>query len=430
MMPCDVLVAGAGPAGMAAAAAAGDSGCNVVVVDDNPTPGGQIWRGDAKSGNSPRPPHGAAFHRLAQRLQHARIPIETGARIALQPAPNVLRIESEDSYQDIRYQRLIVATGARELFLPFPGWTLPGIFGAGGLQALVKAGLPIAGKRIVVAGSGPLLLAVAAALRSKGAIVAGIFEQAPRSRLLAFGMRLIAHPGKLMEGARYRAAVSSADYATSAWIVRAHGDQQLRSVTVSVRGKLREIPCDYLACGFHLIPNLELPRMLGCRIASGYAAVDATQQTSVPHVYCAGELTGIGGLDKALVEGEIAGLCAAGKSATHLFPRRDRSTRFANALSAAFALRPALRQLAEPATLVCRCEDVAHGILQQKRNGREAKLHTRCGMGACQGRVCGAAAQFLYGWTPDSVRPPLTPARMATLMADAPAPTEASGTLR
>lgn len=421
MTRCDVLVAGAGPAGMAAAAAAAHSGCNVVVVDNNPSPGGQIWRGDLSRGASPHGPHAAAFGRLAERLERAHVAVESGARIALEPAPKVLRIETESGCKDIGYQRLIVATGARELFLPFPGWTLPGVFGAGGLQALVKAGLPVAGKRVVLAGSGPLLLAAAAGLQAKGAIVAGIFEQAPPGRVLALGAQLMAHVGKLVEAVRYRAAAWSTPYKTSSWVVRAGGERQLRSVTISVRGKLREIACDFLGCGFHLVPNLELARLLGCRIASGGVAVDATQQTSVADVYCAGELTGIGGLDKALVEGEIAGLAAAGRSAAHLFAQRDQCARFARALSHAFQLRSELRMVAEETTLVCRCEDVAHGVLQSQRNWREAKLHTRCGMGACQGRICGAAAQFLYGWTPESVRPPLTPARMATLMADAPA---------
>lgn len=412
-MNCEVLIAGAGPAGMAAAAAAAGAGARVVVLDDNATPGGQIWRGGAEGRGGSRD----GYARLAARLNG--VDVLCGVRVVAQPAERTLRIEDADGARDVRYEKLIVTTGARERFLPFHGWTLPGVLGAGGLQALVKSGLPIAGKRVVLAGSGPLLPAVAANLAKAGAKIAGVFEQAPLRRLLQFGMALAAHPEKLAEGARYRAAMGSARYRTGSWVVRAHGDGQLRSVTVSLGGVLREMECDYLGCGFHLVPNLELPRLLGCHVDEGHVAVDAMQRTSVEGVFCAGELTGVGGLEKALVEGEIAGLASAGKDARHLYARRDRQRRFATALDAAFALRPELRRLADARTIVCRCEDVRFGDMAECRTWRDAKLHTRCGMGACQGRVCGSAVEFLFGWENDSVRPPLTPARMETLAADA-----------
>jgi hypothetical protein len=148
-----------------------------------------------------------------------------------------------------------------------------------------------------------------------------------------------------------------------------------------------------------------------------YARVDASQQSSVKNVYCVGELTGIGGLDKALCEGEIAGLSCAEKSAAHLFSRRDRLARFARQLDEAFALRPELTTLASADTLICRCEDVPRGALEPCRNWREAKLYTRCGMGPCQGRVCGPATEALFGWKHDSVRPPLVPSRVDTIAA-------------
>ncbi len=176
-------------------------------------------------------------------------------------------------------------------------------------------------------------------------------------------------------------------------------------------------PCDYLACGFGLIPNLELPAMLGCRMGAAGVAVDEFQGTSVEDVYAAGEVTGIGGLDLALVEGEIAGLAAAGKggAARRLFSRRDSDRHFAEALEEAFALRRELRELPSDETFVCRCEDVTFGRVRACAGWREAKLHTRCGMGACQGRVCGGAVEFLLGWKAESVRPPLFPARIASL---------------
>jgi NADPH-dependent 2,4-dienoyl-CoA reductase/sulfur reductase-like enzyme len=414
MSACEVLVVGAGPAGMSAAAAAAEAGCRVRIIDDNASPGGQIWRGYASDPN-----RGAErFTSLMRRLTAARIEVMAGTRVVAGPAPGRLRVESGAGCSDVRYDKLILATGARERFLPFPGWTLPGVMGAGGLQAMVKAGLPIDGKRVVLAGSGPLLLAVAANLATQGAKIAGIFEQAPLGRLMRFAMSLVRHPRKMADGARYRVALGSTAYRANSWITRANGSDRLQSVTVSVDGKARTIACDYLGCGFHLVPNLELPRLLGCVVEDGYVRVDASQLSSVPNIYCVGELTGIGGLDKALIEGEIAGLAAAGRSAAHLLSQRDRQLRFARQLDAAFAPRAELRSIAAGDTIVCRCEDVCHSALKPVRNGREARLHTRCGMGPCQGRVCGPATSFLFGWDSESVRPPLTPARMETLAAE------------
>jgi NADPH-dependent 2,4-dienoyl-CoA reductase/sulfur reductase-like enzyme len=177
------------------------------------------------------------------------------------------------------------------------------------------------------------------------------------------------------------------------------------------------IGCDYLACGFGLVPNVDLPSALGCAISSGAVQVDEWQQSSLPHIYCAGEVTGIGGLDCSLVEGQIAGFAATGQldDARSCFARRVHARRFASLLASSFALRDELKTLATANTVVCRCEDVSLHALQSHSNWRSAKLHTRCGMGPCQGRICGAATSFLFGWTPASVRPPITPARLTSL---------------
>ena len=411
----DVLVIGAGPAGLAAARRASEAGARVAMVDDNPAPGGQIWRGTSPA-------------------VAASVKLLCGARVAAVPAANRLTFETFDSAFDLEYGALVLATGARERFLPFPGWTLPHVAGAGGLQALVKSGMPIGGKRVVIAGSGPLLLAVADYFRRHGAEIAVVAEQAPGASVTRFGFTLLAHPGKLAQAAQLRARFR---YRTDCWpvstepdvgraIVPAAGFQPAEPAEMRVRGQnwpphivtLRTPSrtfterCDYLACAFGLVPNTELPTLLGCG-----ASVDEFQQTATRDIYAAGEVTGIGGLDLSLVEGEIAGLAAAGRrgEARALFARRARHQRFAAALDRAFALRPELAQLARPETIVCRCEDATLGAIRRCSSWREAKLHTRCGMGACQGRVCGPAIEHLTGWQPESVRPPLFPARIRTL---------------
>ncbi|MGC8550660.1 MAG: FAD-dependent oxidoreductase [Acidobacteriaceae bacterium] len=406
----DVLVLGGGPAGIAAASSAAPH-ASVAIVDENPTLGGQIWRNAfAASASGPA----AHWH---QRIQQAPVTRLHGLRVFHAPVPGTLLAEAKDGLHILHYQKLILATGARERFLPFPGWTLPNIMGAGALQAMVKSGLPIAGKRIVIAGSGPLLIAAAAFLKKHHARVICICEQAPIRQLLPFTKQLVTNPQKLFQALQYRLQMLTAPWRAGWWPAIARGQSQLETITVTNGTRRYIIPCDYLACGFHLTPNTELPTLLGCAIQRGFVTVNAVQQTSIPNVYAAGEITGIGGLEKSLLEGAIAGYAATGQSdaARKLIPQRNKSLRFAAAIERAFALRPELRRLPAPSTHVCRCEDVSHSQLASHASWRNAKLHTRCGMGPCQGRICGPATEFLYGWPSESVRPPILPVRLETL---------------
>ena len=201
-----------------------------------------------------------------------------GARVIAAPAPHRLTLETFDAAFELDYRALILATGARERFLPFPGWTLPHVMGAGGLQALAKSGLPVQGKRVVVAGSGPLLLAVAKYLRDHGAVVRLIAEQADQGALVRFGVGLAAHPGKLLQAVQLRAALAGIPYMTSCWPVAAPPG----GVTLQRGDRAWTESCDYLACGFGLVPNTELAALLGCRMSNAGVAADEYQQTSVP----------------------------------------------------------------------------------------------------------------------------------------------------
>ena len=407
----DILVVGSGPAGIAAAVTAARRSWRVGLVDDNPAPGGQIWRR-----NQARPHRSEATKWLTQ-LDSLPVERLQGCRVFDWLADGVLHAERGGQSVVLRYKKLILATGARERFLPFPGWTLPNVMGAGGLDAMVRGGLPIAGKRVVVAGTGPLLLAVAAHLAENDARIVAICEQATVGRILPFLGRLLQEPVKLAQGLAYRATTREAGFHMGCWPVAARGKDQLEVVVLSNGRRQWEIACDYLACGFHLVPNVELPVLVGCRLRNGCVAVDDLQQTSVEHVYCAGEPTGIGGVDLSLLEGQIAGLASGGAfaNARHLARRRPRMQRFARSMERAFSLRPQLQGLAADDTIVCRCEDVPFGALRKCTSWREAKLHTRCGMGPCQGRICGAATGFLFGWGMDSVRPPVFPALLSSL---------------
>lgn len=412
----DVLVVGAGPAGMAAAWAAASSGGSVGVVDDNPSPGGQIWRSEAAH---PSAPAAAEWYR---RIASVNIAFIHGAKVVDHPGEGLLIAETWDGVRELRFRKLILATGARERFLPFPGWTLPNVMGAGGLQALAKSGLPVEGKRVVVAGSGPLLLAVAAYLNKHGAEVLLIAEQSSARRLAYFAAALLARPGKAVQAMRLKRDLSGIPYLASCWPVAAEGEGKLERVTLRRGTKTWTVACDYLACGFHLAPNTELAELLDCALENGCVRVDQWQQTSREAVYCAGEPTGIGGLELSLAEGQIAGFAAVERQdrATALFGERKSNQRFARQLDRAFALRAELKSLAAPETIVCRCEDVPLARLRAHESWRAAKLETRCGMGPCQGRICGTAAEFLFGWRAESVRPPVFPASVEALaMAEA-----------
>ncbi|MGC1130468.1 MAG: FAD/NAD(P)-binding oxidoreductase [Candidatus Acidiferrales bacterium] len=417
----DVIVAGAGPAGIAAALEAVRFGQRVGVLDDNPRPGGQIWRGGPFAHSGPRARH------WLQRLGQSDVRVISGARVVDCDSGRI-HAESSDDFFSLEYRSLVLATGARELFLPFPGWTLGNVFGAGGLQAMVKSGLPIEGKRVVIAGTGPLLLAVAAYLAEAGARVVCICEQTSRARLARFACSIGTIPGKLIEGLQLRKKMGFVPYWTNCWPTAALGSAQIEAVQLSHGGRKREIPCDYLACGFHLVPNLELAKLMGCRIRDGFVDVDEFQQTSTPNVFSAGEPTGIGGLELSLAEGQVAGASAANRKdlARDFFAQRARYRRAVGAMRRAFELRNELQPLAQPKTILCRCEDVPFEKIRVHGSWREAKLHTRCGMGPCQGRICGAAVEFLFGWDVGPVRPPIFPARLESLAAKSGGPDAAT----
>lgn len=443
-----IAVVGAGPAGAAAAVAARAAGAEVVLLDENADIGGQIWRRVARG------PAGA----WRERVKRCGADIRCGVTVfdATRTDGRVrLRCEGVNGPRVIDAERVVLATGARELFLPFPGWTLPGVFGVGGLQALVKGGLEVRGKRIAIGGTGPLLLAVAAYLSEHGANVVLLAEQAEKARLAGFAGALLRHPKKLLQGAKLRASIIDVEYRFGSWIAEARGDERVRQIVMN-DGHVVEV--DAVACAYGLVGNTQLAQVLGADIGlrassiggreagtrhsalgtweigregkmpgadlrtgrwRGNVVVDEVLRTSVAGVLCAGEPLGIGGVETSLVEGTMAGYSAAGREdlARGLSLRRRRERALAAAMERAFAVRDEVLRLARENTIVCRCEDVTLGRIAACDHWREAKLLTRCGMGPCQGRVCGAAIEAMMGWTVRDVRPPIYPVCMDALAA-------------
>lgn len=417
LIVADVAVIGAGPAGIAAATRAAESGLRVVVLDRGLETGGQIWR-HMSGGPVPR----IAQHWIAQLSRSGAQVIHGTSVVDVQHEDAEFEIlaDSSGSALRVRAGRIILATGARELFIPFDGWTLPGVMGIGGAQALLKSGASFAGKRVIVAGSGPLMLPVAASLANSGAKLILVAEQARRSAVMRFAAGLWRSPALVAQAARYRARFLSTSYSTGTWVTAAHGADRLESVTITNGRRTWREAVDVLCTGYGLVPNIELARLLGCETRDGAIAVDAQQRTTVANVLAVGEATGIGGEPLSLIEGEIAGSVVSPRAriSDALLRKRAALEIAARRMLDAFALRQELRSLPTAGTIVCRCEDVSYGAVKDAVCARQAKLYTRVGMGPCQGRTCMPGLDFLLAWQPDTVRPPIEPALASVLSSE------------
>ena len=309
--------------------------------------------------------------------------------------------------REVRARRLVHATGAYDRQLPFPGWELPGVMSAGGVQALLKEHCVLAGRSIVVAGTGPFLLPVATAVLAAGGRVPALVEANAPLALARHPGALVGAAHKLLEAAGYIARLGRARTPyLRRQIVCALGDERVEAVKIARingGGETTTLPCDVLAVGWGFVPQLELHLQLGCATSlatdgSLVVDVDTSQRTSVDGVWAAGEATGIGGSDLALAEGEIAGLGAAGRPARQqVIRKRAALRRFAAALHAAFPVPPAVTSQVDDDVLLCRCEEVTVGAAREAvqlwgaTDARTVKMLARPGMGWCQGRICGYA---------------------------------------
>ncbi len=443
-----VAVLGAGPAGLAAAQAALAAGAEVTVLDEATALGGQFWRHhDALT--DPRLTHGGArFARLREAL--GRATVHSGASVWSADVAASVTLRAFAGTADGHDRRplvvdadaVVVATGAHDLALPVPGWTLPGVTTAGAAQALAKRDGVTVGHRTVVSGAGPFLLPVAQSLALTGSEVLGVHEA---SRLTALAAGWMPRPwelaGKAGELVEYIGALARhrIPYRAGSGVVRILGDSRVEAVVVAsldarwspLPGTEREIACDAVALGHGFTPRLEAALSLGCAIEGGrgsrFVVVDDEQRTSVPQVFAAGEVTGIGGADAALAEGAIAGFVAAGGSIDDRRVRgavavRRRMRAFAARLERAHGIRPGWTAWLDDDTVVCRCEAVAKRTIVQAADlpTRAMKLATRAGLGPCQGRTCGHAVEEVVaqaGGMPSGFdrRPFLAPVRLGEL---------------
>jgi thioredoxin reductase len=459
-----VVVVGAGPAGIAAALVAADAGVNVLLVDAAPAVGGQFHRQLPAEFHAERSEHGRGFAELCERIkQHERITHLAETSVwAIEPvgdSTHRLRLQTGPAdapgrrMSTVDTRALVLATGAYDRVLPFPGWDLPGVYAAGAAQALAKGQRVAVGKRVLLAGTGPFLLPVTESLLGVGAEVVGLLDaNRPAAVLKGWLTDPLVAKSKFRDAAAYGALLARHRIRMQhgRTVIAAHGADRVESVTIArldrdwrpLPGTERRIEVDAVCLGFGFTAQLELAVSARCELGAGpdggpAVVVDDHQQTSVPGVFAAGELTGIGGADLAAAEGRVAGAAAAsivvaGSPAPEDQRAVVRGKRFAAALAKAYPIRPGWQSWSTGSTLVCRCEEVTRDDLRDAvverdvLGTRSLKLSSRAGLGLCQGRVCSRtvaelAAAYRPGVRADLVasarRPIAVPVRLRDLAA-------------
>ncbi len=426
----DLAVIGAGPAGMAAATSAAEAGLRTLVIDEAPRPGGQVYRAPPAEFL----PQGTdADRRIGDELRTALA--ESGAELALDHRlwwigeGFELAAVGPGGPHRFSARALLVATGTTERILPFPGWTTPGVIGLAAATILLKADGVVPGERVVVAGAGPLLPLVAAKAVAAGASVAAIVDLARPSDWASAVIRGRSRPDLLARGAGWlrRLAMARVPWWSARAVVNVSTTAEGLSIdTLAVNadgepqpGTRRKIGADALCIGHGLVPSTEVTRLLGAahvfrpEVGGWVADVDELGRTNVPHLYVAGDAAGVEGAAAAPLAGRLAALAAVhdlGRlDATHLARRSDPFVarrrgvaRFGKAMAGLARLRSGLLDAATPDTIICRCEDVTRAEIDGAidtgaRDVNQLKAWTRCGMGPCQGRMCGEAVGELVG---------------------------------
>lgn len=420
----DLAIVGGGPAGMAAARVAASHGLTVAVVDEQQRPGGQILR---------RPPEdfrvegwleGRAYRGMKAGLAafEAMPDIEwLGGRSVIGldrergEAAFILRLSSGWAAGTIRARHVLVAAGCYDLPVPLPGWTLPGVMAAGGVQAFIKSQQIVPGERFVLAGTHPLMLVVAAQIVAAGGAVAAILFDQPRARMIG---ALLRHPQGAAQGATALATARAAQRTLARAGVPIRFGQSLQGiegdaqVTAARLADGTAIACDRVALCYGFLPQSDLPRLAGAAVvwaepAGGWrTSHDGWMQTDVAGLFVAGETSGVAGADIAALEGELAGIgiaradgridvAEADRAARRVRGQLASARRFAAMLAEIADPREALSRPVPPETILCRCEDVCAGdvdaALDLASGPNAIKLMTRIGMGLCQGRSCEAA---------------------------------------
>lgn len=422
---CDVLVIGGGPGGLSAAAVAAEAGLDVVLLDERGKLGGQYFKQPA-DGDS-KPPADAQFaagRELIRRVLAAGVEVRSGASVWGAFGIDAICAVSADGSWRFGCEGLILAPGAYERAVPFPGWTLPGVMTTGAAQTLWRSYGVSPGSRVLISGNGPLNMQVAAELIAGGATVVGLAELAPApmpARLPALTRLARTDLGLIRDGLRYRAVLARAGVPVmyGSVVSRVEGTDRAETAVVTAvdatgavrRDRERRFEVDSVCLGLGFVPSSELARSLGCRheydSGSGHlvTVVDPRGGTSVDRIWVVGDGALIRGARHAQAQGEIAAfdvLRALGRTVSASLSERQkhavraaaRHGRFQDALADVYEAPHLTDELAGPKTHVCRCEGVTRAAIDRALAAGAGhigtvKRETRAGMGPCQGRYCG-----------------------------------------
>ncbi len=463
----EIVVVGAGPAGVAATVTAARAGAKVTLIEEYDRAGGQYFKQPASSlGGDNFPPSLAENiqkgRELLAGLSHSNIDLRCNTLVWNVTPDRTLKLYSQGNMaspagpDELQPKRLIIASGAYERVMPFPGWALPGVMTVGSAQLLLKGQGLLAGQRLLLAGTGPLLQLAGVQLLEAGAEVAAIVELQPRKKFLTQAPKFWGHWDKVGQGLGYQRQLKKAGVPLKygSTIVRALGKQEVEGAIIAgvddrgrPGGKEERLEVDTICLNFGFIPATELTRLAGCEqrfdphFASLATVTNEDMETSQAGIFAVGEVRGIGGVDVALLEGRIAGMAAsrqlgydsnqADRDEKNLRQEWRQARSVVETLGSMFTVKPGLCQLATDEVLVCRCEEVTAGEVRTAVRAGVTDLNglkpwTRVGMGRCQGRVCapilaqlvaheaGLALEAVGSFT---VRPPIKPIPLEAISA-------------
>lgn len=421
-----LAIVGGGPAGLSAAIVAATLGVSSIILDESPRLGGQFFR---------QPPAGFEIvneKKLGKEYRDGKRILgeiaEFGEKIEVWSESLVwgyfndreLAVMHNGKSELLKADQIIIATGAFDRPIPFPGWTLPGVLTAGCAQIMVKNQRVLPGTRFLLAGSGPLQLALANQLLRSGAKIAAVVEATSMRRLWRYLPRLLKQPGSVWDGLRYIAKLklNHVPYIQSHVIITASGTEEVDQAVIAavdeawqpIRGTEQTFDVDVICLGYGLIPNTDLTRLCGCaheynaKLGGWVPKYDEHMETTVRGIFVAGDGCGVAGVKVALEQGRISGIFAAhnlglmdiSTAEEMAQPIRAKSRElqdFQLALSELYSLRPGIHDLSTESTVICRCEEITLGdILKAIQCGAsnldDLKRGTRTGMGYCQGRMC------------------------------------------
>ena len=425
----ELAIVGGGPAGLSAAAEAARAGVSSLVLDENASLGGQIFRqpllGSKIIEEKKLGKELVEGKRVIEQLAEFKdkIDVWTGSLVWGYFNDNRLAVMRNGHLDLVKADQIVVATGAYDRPVPFPGWTLPGVFTAGCAQVMVKNQAVLPGARFLLAGTGPLQLALAHQLLENGAKLVAVVEAMSVIRLWRYLDRLLRQPGLLWDGFKFLATLKlhQVPFIQSHVILRASGSEEVEKATIAavdknsqpIPGTEQTFDVDAICVGYGLVPNTDLTRLCGCiheylpERGGWVPRCNENMESSVRGIFVAGDACGVAGFRVALEQGKLAGIYAANnlgyvdraiadKLADPIRRKLKTLQSFQSAIGEFYCVRPGIHDLPNDDTMICRCEEVSlNEIRGAIRSGAaipdDIKRRTRAGMGYCQGRMCSPA---------------------------------------